>query len=69
MLRFLLDACGCFKQTTFYHQLEAQHLHERRRQEWGASRIPHLTLLYLRSAKLAPSPAPARADGGVVRDV
>lgn len=28
-----------------------------------------LTLLYLRSAKLAPSPAPARADGGVVRDV
>ena len=44
MLRFLLDACGCFKQTTFYHQLEAQHLHERRRQEWGASRIPHLTL-------------------------
>lgn len=31
--------------------------------------IPQLTLLYLRSAKLAPSPAPARADGGVVRDV
>jgi cation diffusion facilitator CzcD-associated flavoprotein CzcO len=28
-----------------------------------------LTLLYVRSAKLAPSPAPARADGGVVRDV
>jgi len=28
-----------------------------------------LTFLYLRSAKLAPSPAPARADGWVVRDV
>ena len=28
-----------------------------------------LTLLYLRSAKLAPSPAPARVSDGVVRDV
>lgn len=28
-----------------------------------------LTLLYLGFAKLGPSPAPARADGGVVRDV
>lgn len=28
-----------------------------------------LTLLYLLSAKLAPSPAPARVSDGVVRDV
>lgn len=28
-----------------------------------------LTLLYLGFAKLSPSPAPARADGGVVLDV
>jgi len=28
-----------------------------------------MTLLYLGFAKLGPSPAPARADGGVVRDV
>ena len=28
-----------------------------------------LTLLYLRSARLAPSPAPARVGDGVVRDV
>ena len=28
-----------------------------------------MTLLYLRSAKLAPSPAPARVSDGVVRDV
>jgi hypothetical protein len=43
MLRFLPDAMVCLKQTTFYHQLEAQHLHERRFRGWGASRIPHLT--------------------------
>jgi hypothetical protein len=35
--------CCCFTQTTFYNQLEAQHLHERHRREWGISRIPHLT--------------------------
>jgi hypothetical protein len=36
------DACGCFKQTTFYHQLEAQHLCTQPVRT-GPSRIPHLT--------------------------
>ena len=35
----------------------------------ASSRLMVLTLLYLDSAKLAPSPAPARVNDGVVRDV
>lgn len=37
--------------------------------DWDAPVTEVLTLLYLRSARLLRSPAPARADGGVVRDV
>jgi hypothetical protein len=36
---------------------------------WDGPVTEVLTLLYLGFAKLGPSPAPARADGGVVRDV
>ncbi|WP_210236262.1 hypothetical protein, partial [Ochrobactrum sp. CGA5] len=35
------DACGCSKQTTFYHQLEAQHPCIQP-PGMGSSRIPHL---------------------------
>jgi len=42
MLRFPSDACGCSRQTTFYHQLEAQHLRPDL-SEMGSSRISHLT--------------------------
>lgn len=37
--------------------------------DWDGLVTEVLTLLYLRSAKLTPSPAPTRVDGGVVRDV
>lgn len=45
-LRYASDrfSCNCFTQTTFYYQLKAQHLHERRCLEWGGSRIPLLNL-------------------------
>jgi len=49
MLRFtFLMLCGCFVQTTFYHQPEAQHLPSFPVGEDGArSRLPHLVLARL----------------------
>ena len=37
--------------------------------DWNDPVTEVLTLLYLRSARLAPSRAPARVSDGVVRDV
>jgi hypothetical protein len=50
MLRFtFLMLCGCFVQTTFYHQPEAQHLPSFPVGEDGArSRLPHLVLAWPR---------------------
>jgi len=57
MLRFtFLMLCGCFVQTTFYHQPEAQHLPSFPVcEDVARSRLPHLVRAWPRGLLLAVS--------------